>query len=435
MGGLISAPLGAVGSCLGTVFGNCLAAGCCALAGSGNFDSAYAARCAMLWLQAFAALLAWLASATSEKWVPSMCDMLGKIDIDDVGVCECSSAACRSEQLIYRAEASVVVVFAGLFLMAISGCAQGAARSHAVAKFMLVLLLGIVSLFLPNGIFAVFGSVATTLAAIYLAVQAILVIDFGYSWNQWWFGYAQDQERELRPRARKAWLTAIIVSAILLFIASVTLCVYLYIVTPMPAARIIVLLAMLIALGLSCLSITDWCEHGSILTSCVMMLYTMWLAYETLAVLPDERGPACPTWVGLLICSVSLLSFAAGAGFTGSSSEADAPLADQERGSPAPGRGATELATGAAGAAGGAAEAGAQAHRTDEAAAEGRESSRGFAVQCLLHAAAAFYVAASLAPQAGGFMFGSHVAALFLALALYGWSLVAPKVLTGRNFN
>jgi len=67
---------------------------------------------------------------------------------------------------------------------------------------------------------------------------------------------------------------------------------------------------------------------------------------------------------------------------------------------------------------------------------EGVSSSniKDFAVQCMIHAAAALYVASLLAPRAGEVTFALHSISLFFALVLYGWSLIAPKVLTGRNF-
>ena len=35
-------------------------------------------------------------------------------------------------------------------------------------------------------------------------------------------------------------------------------------------------------------SITDWCEHGALLTSAVIMVYATWLTYEAFSLYPQD---------------------------------------------------------------------------------------------------------------------------------------------------
>lgn len=437
MGALISAPLSAATTCLGSACGACLAAGCGRLAASGSVSSAKAAQCVLLWLQVFTAAVAWIASSTAGKWLPWSCGKLGAIGLDDLGVCECQGGGdeltCWSDQLVYRAEAAGVVVFCALCLMAVSGCAEGAAKSYAVAKFMVVLLLGVVSLFLPNSIFNAFGTLATSASAIYLVVQAVLLIDFGYSWNELWYSNALEaQRRNINRRGYKAWTGGLMAASAVLFIASVALSICLFLASSDAAARGVNLAAMITALLLLVVSILDWCEHGALLTSAVVMAYAVLLVSEALAVLPEGRSVRSPTWVGMAVCCVSLLSLARG---SGSSASSAAPRPSEQQ-HPA---GAALVEVESGGGAGGEGRSGADGTSGADATAAAPEGEQGgvgrsFATHCGVHGAAALYVAASLAPRAGTFTFAAHVAAVFASLLLYGWSLVAPKILTGRNF-
>jgi len=433
MGALISAPLSAAGTCLGGCAGSCLAAGCCKLASSGNVTSEQAARCVLVWLQVFTAMLAALAAATPTQWLPWTCDKLNTVGLGGVGVCECKGAEqnqCWSNELVYRAEASGFIVFIALLAMTVSGCGHGASRSYAVAKFMAVFVLGLIFLFLPNAVFDAFGTFATSASAIFLIAQAVLLIDFAYSWNEVWYGNALSaRRREAGQRGYRLWIGGVIGASAILFIASISCSIYFFATFSSTTGRTINAVAMIIAVILLLFSIADVCEHGALLTSCVVMAYTAWLVCETLAAMPDGQGPTLPPWLGLSICAVSLAASTQGVGFGGSPS-----------GTMHQAGGAREAALMERGDAPAADSAGQVAATPpappSEPQQEGVSSSniKDFAIQSIIHAAAALYVASLLAPTAGKVTFVLHATSLFIALVLYGWSLIAPKVLTGRNF-
>merc|ERR1712137_1001398 len=56
-----------------------------------------------------------------------------------------------------------------------------------------------------------------------------------------------------------------------------------------------------------------------------------------------------------------------------------------------------------------------------------------FGMQCLVHTAAALYVCSVMAPHPEKWNFYIHEVAVVVSLLLYGWSLVAPRVLEGRR--
>merc|ERR1712113_279317 len=70
-----------------------------------------------------------------------------------------------------------------------------------------------------------------------------------------------------------------------------------------PSVRWLVIVALLLSIALLVLSITDWCEHGNLLTSCCVMAFSMWLCYQAVD-LPELK------WVGIAICALSLTAFA-----------------------------------------------------------------------------------------------------------------------------
>ena len=278
MGAVVAAPLQAVGTCLGGCCGSFLAAGCCKLAGGGSVDNARAARMVLLWLQAFSAALAAIVATTPERWLPWTCGRLGDVGLGRLGVCGCTAdqdpGRCWSEQLVFRVEAACAAVFLTLLIMTVSGCAHGASRTYAVAKFMAIASIGLVSLFFDNGLFSGFGALASTASSIFLVAQAVLLIDFAYTWNETWWAKALACRRNIGPngiQGYRTWMVAILVASALLLLGSVASSAYLYDSFSDNHGRVVNIVAVVIALLLLLVSITSWCEHGALLTSSVVM--------------------------------------------------------------------------------------------------------------------------------------------------------------------
>lgn len=370
-----------------------------------------------MWLQVVAVSLGALMAWKPSSWLEWPCKTL-----PDVGICECRGGAdeqtCYGNQLIYRTEAAALLVFCFLLILCVSGCARHAAKSFPVGKFLVLLLLILVLLFMPNDVLSAFGAAAGVASSVYLVAQTVLLMDFAYSWNETWFTKSQTQQRNLDPRGAKMWQVAILVSAAAFLIASIVgvavLCTTFY----LWSARALVILTFVASLMLLVVSILDWCEHGALLTSAVVMAYLMWLCYEALSMLPSDNfnGHLLPRWVGLLICAISLAAFAYSASFSGREPALPAPAGLAEQGQ---GPGAAVVA--------------AQDQEADEDVPEGLDVSD-FTVQCVVHATAAVYITSALAPSRSSVTFGARVAAVALSVLLYGWTLVAPKVLKNRQF-
>jgi len=295
----------------------------------------------------------------------------------------------------------------------VSGCATAAAKSFPVGKFLAVILILVVLLFLPNELMSAFGGAAGVISSAYLVAQTVMLIGFAYDWNQTWHTNALSAlRREIGQRGYKRWLAAIIVSSVLLLLAGLAGCVLLCIDFPVGGAQALVITTFVVSLVLLVISISGWCEHGALLTSALVLAYSMWLSYEALSMLStsnDFTPHLLPRWVGLTICALSLTAFAHSTGLSVSGQQNEGPLAAER------------------------AEAGAAGE--EEADAPAGLDTWDFTVQCVVHAAAALYVTSSLAPARSTVTLVARVVAVCASLLLYGWSLVAPKVLTNRNFS
>eukprot|EP00930_Biecheleria_cincta_P101152 TRINITY_DN92780_c0_g1_i1.p1 TRINITY_DN92780_c0_g1~~TRINITY_DN92780_c0_g1_i1.p1 ORF type:complete len:411 (-),score=51.12 TRINITY_DN92780_c0_g1_i1:58-1290(-) len=409
MGTFISAPISAVSECLGVCSGAFLGACCFQLATAGRLSSARASSFMLVWLQVFGILLAWLFSKTAENWLPWTCDKLGYVGVENIGVCGCRLASAESDcwscQMVYRVEASTTTVFVALLCMTISGCVEGAARSYSVAKFLSLVVLLLVSLFLPNRLLDGFGYLAAASSSIFLLLQSVLLIDCAYMWAETWKGNAlQAQRREARGTGI-AWYSAILMASATLVLGAIGVFIYMFRASTDGFMRGADVAATALSLALLILSITDIFPSGGILPAAVMMAYAAWLACSAMSMLPS--------WAEVSLCAASVVALALGAGAFSREEDTHSPLLAVE-----------------------AREAGALAFATGQPVSSAETQK--FGIHCALHTSAALYVACSLTPRTAlkipDAVSDARIAAIFIALGLYGWSLIAPTVLTTRIF-
>eukprot|EP00928_Gymnodinium_smaydae_P089232 TRINITY_DN73220_c0_g1_i1.p1 TRINITY_DN73220_c0_g1~~TRINITY_DN73220_c0_g1_i1.p1 ORF type:complete len:419 (-),score=46.93 TRINITY_DN73220_c0_g1_i1:210-1406(-) len=396
---------GAFGSCLGSCAGSFASASCCALATSGSTRSPKASRCLLVWLQAFAALLSLSLAWNPAEWLGGACNKLSWLGkLRTLGICECVSAdsTCWSTQLVYRTQASATLVYILLIIFVVSGCGDRAAHEAPGMKFVGVFVFMVASLILPNAIFGVFGTLANIASGAFLVVQTIPIIDFAYWWNESWLQRGLAARRiTFSAEALDTWKIAILFASLILLILTALGTAHLCM--TWPQVWWLSISALVITFHLMVLSITEWCEHGSLLTSTFMMAYATWLCYAAVVEIPDlamaDTMRIKIKWCGIAVCAFSLGAFAfmPSLGST-AATEAAVPIAE----------GDARVLDGVAGI--------------------------DFIVQCGVHAAASLYVASALVPSASSISFGAHAAAVYVSLLLYAWTLVAPKILTGRSF-
>lgn len=406
MGALMTAPITAAASCLG----GCGAVLCGRLLESGTVSTDRAAQVLLFWLQGFAVGVAIFASTTARAWVSSGCERLGAAE---PGICECrGDVDCFAAQVIYRVQGAALVLFAFMLLLALSGCAQGAAKSVVVLKFFTIPALAVAFLFVPNSIFDGFRAVVGVVSACFLVAQAVLVIDFAYSWNERWYSQALMARRSDPGSGRDTtWQGLILAASAVLLVCSVAAAIALFVEVPSATTSAVLAPTLAAMAVLLVVSITDWCEHGSLLASAVLTAYCVWLSLEAIAAAPEmvARFSPSPAWLRALelsACAGTLVVLACVGPFRKSRAAAM-------------GGSASEAWTGS----------------SDTSESESEIDDCSFAAQCAVHAAASLYICTALVPAVdGAAVFVCRVASLVVALLLYGWSLVAPKVFPNRTF-
>jgi len=420
MGAVAAAPISAAASCLG----GCAAVCCCKVLESGTVSSARAASVVLVWLQIFAVVLAMAARLHPESWLDPTCAQLHRVGLHDVGVCACGAEehlknACYVEQLTLRVQAANCAVFIVLLLMTLSCCGACAARFYVVFKFFAVLLIAVVLAFLPNALLNAFGSIASVASAVFLVAQAVFVIDLAYTWNEAWFAKATAARRNPAGGAQQVrkWQASIVGTSLVLMVLAILGAVLQGTTFHQQSAQVVVSVGIVLPFILLLLSITSWCEHGSLLTSAAFMLYSVWLVQETLTHVPDSEASAAQSSyskdlvvVDLIVCFLTLAGLLVHMSRQAPATTEAAKAAPESR-----------LEEGADESAG--------------AAAPARIGDWRFAVQCFVHAGAALYICAALVPRPSNQTFAARCVALGLAIAFYAWSLVAPKLFPGRSFS
>lgn len=420
----MGAAVGGLGACCASCAGGMLASCCCAAAGAGRTNSTTATRMLLVWLQVFTTFLALVCSAHPWTWIGYwFCWIPG---FNSIGPCACDKGfpdgihgeQCWMEQMIYRAEFSGCCVFLFVLLLCVSGCSDTAAHGYAVAKFMMVPLLLIAFLFVPNPFFNFYGNAANILSSIFVIGQALLLVDVGYTVNEKIMNnHTASHRRNLREDP--TWKIVILVLSALLFLGSIIGSIFLFI--DFDSSIWIVIVALVLSIVFGVLSVTcAWCPHGNILTSCIVMAYSIWLSYEALLSVNDgSTRPTFIKWIGIAIAAFSLFgtAFGNGLGLNGSGdTEAMVAAANVEAAT------AEEGAAASAGAAGEGASEGGPFNKMD------------FILQSAIHAACALYVTTELAPFQSWIAFTFRSMNVIGALLLFGFTLFAPKIFPDRSF-
>jgi len=306
-------------------------------------------------------------------------------------------------------------VFLFVLLLCVSGCSDTAAHGYAVAKFMMVPVLILAFLFVPNQFFNFYGNVANILSSVFVIVQALLLVDVGYTINDKIMSqHTSTHARNLREDP--TWKIVILVISAILCLGSVIGSILLFV--DFNQGLWIVVVALLLSIGFGVLSVTcAWCPHGNILTSCIVMAYSIWLAYEALLSVND--GASVPTfikWIGMAIAAFSLFGSAFGNGL-GLNSGAAEPMIAQP---------STDAAK---------AEEGTAAPTSEGEAGEGGPFNKmDFIMQSSIHAFCALYITTELAPFQSWLAFTFRSIDVIGALLLFGFTLFAPKMFPDRQF-
>jgi len=195
---------------------------------------------------------------------------------------------CVGLSLAFRLSFSLLMLHAFIFVCSLCQNKLSVIIHEAcwVVKtvFLVAMLIG--TFFMDHEVFNGYEDFARIFSVIFLLVQGILLIDFGYSWNDSWLQKYADSEESSCMACLFFGTTVVLLAGIGLIVA------YTFVWftdgddcgTEMAIAVVSVILAV-IAIGLS---IAGLSENGSLLTSTFIGLYGTFLAWSGLANRPGE---------------------------------------------------------------------------------------------------------------------------------------------------
>lgn len=228
----------------------------------------------------------------------------------------CCSDVCSGVFAVYRFSFALCLFFAFILICTVGSTKVGAKvhRGFWFLKAFTLLALVITTLFIKNDAMEAYREVARYLSFIFLLLQILLLIDFGYSWNETWLRYDEACESE----SCWGWRAAIIGSSASLYILSLVIWVLLYMNfghDGCPAQQALISVTLVLTVALTIVSCTKIAPHGTLLTSAVVTAYCSYLCYSALASHPDQScNPLIAnnsnSWsdmlVGLLVAAVSM---------------------------------------------------------------------------------------------------------------------------------
>eukprot|EP00746_Dinoflagellata_sp_MGD_P151057 gnl/MRDRNA2_/MRDRNA2_82755_c0_seq1.p1 gnl/MRDRNA2_/MRDRNA2_82755_c0~~gnl/MRDRNA2_/MRDRNA2_82755_c0_seq1.p1 ORF type:complete len:420 (+),score=59.50 gnl/MRDRNA2_/MRDRNA2_82755_c0_seq1:52-1311(+) len=399
-----------IAACLGTCLGSCAAGLCARLLNSGQVSTAEIARQVLFWLQASAAMIdIWFSRAHAEWWF----SFLPCRWASGFGICTCGQDdLCWSHQSVFRFGFAQMVLFSIMLVFSACGCGASAERGKFVGKFLMVPLLAAALIPTPNELCSKISEIVKFLSAIFVVAQTTVLIDIAYTWNETWHKNALDSQRSKMHATGKEWYVAIVIAAVALIIVAVAEVLYCLTLYETLLARLLMMSTLLCSFALLVLSITEWCEHGSLLTSAMMMSYFVWLATRASASAPDDSilkqstSDSTTPWFGI---ALGLFCLAV-------STQKTHPdvfhVASQDV----------------------VPESYRRMEATSVPESASPQPSPGFTGHCLLNLSAAAHWITLLTSQPDWICFSIWAAALAVSILLYFWTLVAPKIFPDREF-
>ena len=159
-------------------------------------------------------------------------------------------------------------------------------------KFLIVLGLFAVSFFIPEVFFKYYGYIAKGSSLIFIVFQILMLVDIAYAWNDKWLGIYDSTEEG--SGTERCWGIILIIFTLIFFGGAIGMSVFLYLEYDSRTGDII-LISMCIAAAVAYtgLSASPLVEHGSIFTCSIIFLFTIFLTWSALLSEPCEADGEC----------------------------------------------------------------------------------------------------------------------------------------------
>jgi hypothetical protein len=291
MGGLITTPLG----CIASGVSSCL----CSAAGSsiGHVGKERAPRVPYMLLMFISIVVSVLLKYFGSK-------AFLKTPIFEASIC--TTEACTGNQAVLRMTFALAMFFLVTFMISL-----GTVNTGKYFGLQVVLLAGlmVMSFFLNNSVFIAWAGIARFLSAIFLLCQLMLIIDFAYIWNENWV--AKDK--------REYYLGILAVSVVMLIV-----CIVFWVLFFKWFAKghgcdlesFFISFTIIICVGSVLLAISNYVEKGGILPASFVAVYSTYLLFVALkndsngtcnTLLSTENSFGTASILGLLVAAASIV--------------------------------------------------------------------------------------------------------------------------------
>lgn len=189
---------------------------------------------------------------------------------------------CLGTQFVLRLGFTLTIFFFIMMIM-VAACRKKAHDGAFFFKFFGIGAMFVGTLWIPDDNIYRYAKAAVIGAGFFIAAQVLCLLEFSYAWNESW--RARDRKGETMW---KALILIISVLFLLGFLGFVIAAYVLFSGDGCGGGIAQTTLTLVTGIGFTLLSTTAWCEHGAILPSSVIALYSGYYCFSALSSWPDK---------------------------------------------------------------------------------------------------------------------------------------------------
>jgi len=208
------------------------------------------------------------------------CDRYGELDGDRADLYQ----QCVQNSGVYRPTFVASVFFA--FSAIATSMNPSINREIWPQKYAAYLIGVFICMFIPNPVFTGFYLLLVRICAmLFIVIQQVILIDMAYNWNESWVEKSNECESREWGSGKK-WLQAIIASSVLFYISSLVGIILLYKhFSGCGSNEFVITLTWIGIVAMTGVQLSG--EEGSLLTTAVISAYSTYIAYATVSKNPN----------------------------------------------------------------------------------------------------------------------------------------------------
>jgi hypothetical protein len=218
----------------------------------------------------------------------------------------CKAARCVGYLAVYRISFALFAFYMiHCLLLLCRGCGESLNEANFIIQSVLFAGVLLASWFIPQDFFDIFVHVARVASGLFLLLQICLFIDFAMRWNEDW------------TSEEKQWHKGVLAMSLLLYaacIASFVLGLNYFGLSGCNTQKFFVVFTLMFTFAFSVFSITEFNKSGaSFLSSAVVSIYMYYLLFSAMMSNPDlacnpyhSSGEAAQLTIGLIISAASI---------------------------------------------------------------------------------------------------------------------------------